>query len=257
MFQYTRLSLIMSIATIAATCGWSTATAEEFRVENKVYVDREEEPRATSTTIFVDGVVYDYLNQPNEITIFDSTRGRFVLLDVTRHVRMELTAEQVSAMSERIKVWAEKQADPYLNFLARPQFDEQWDETTGDLSLASKWITYQLKTAEVENPAIARQYREFSDWYCQLNTAMNPGSRPPFSRLLVNESLARHERFPTEVQLTVRSQGGVFAKKTVIRSEHQLISRLVESDRARVSQTHQYIAMFPQVGLGEYLKSER
>ena len=66
--------------------GPPAARAESFRVDNKVFVNNEKEPRIQSTTIFHEGRVYDFLKSPGEITLFDSARHRFVLLDPARRV---------------------------------------------------------------------------------------------------------------------------------------------------------------------------
>ena len=44
----------------------------------------------------------------------------------------------------------------------------------------------------------------------------------------------------------------MFGQKITVRSEHQVIPRLVESDRARVAQTDQFMAMFPTVSFRQY-----
>ncbi len=54
------------------------ALGQQFRVENAVYLDTENRPYSQSTTIFVDGKVYDYLHQPEEVVIFDPAERRFV-----------------------------------------------------------------------------------------------------------------------------------------------------------------------------------
>ena len=245
------------LAILAAASLASAARADEFRVENKVFADGDDEPQAASTTIFHDGVAYDYLDEPAEVTVIDPSRGRFVLIDMQRRVRTELTADEVAAMTERVKQWAQRQTDPFLSFQAAPQLDEKYDDATGELTLASPWITYRLTTVDAEDEALCRAYHEFADAYSRLNTALNPGARPPFARLAVNEALQRRQRFATGVELTLRPKDGFLAKKTVIRSEHQLVRHLVQSDRDRVAQTGQFMVMFPHVTITEYLQKQK
>jgi len=229
-----------------------TAGQEQFRIENRVFVDDEEEPQVKSTTIFYAGAVYDYLEAPAEVTVFDQAHGRFVLLDLTRRVKTELTTEQVATFVEHLKEWAKNQADPYLRFLADPEFDEQFDETAGELAFTSPWLTYRLTTVDAESEEISKQYREFSDWYCQLNTMINVGARPPFARMIVNRALEDRQQFAREVHLTLRPEEGFLPKRITIRSEHRLIRRLVQSDRDRVAQTDQFMAIFKPVSFVEY-----
>ena len=99
---------------------------------------------------------------------------------------------------------------------------------------------------------LSRQYREFCDWYCQLNTVLNKGSKPPFARMIVNETLENRHLFPREVRLTMQPKGGLIPKRTTVRSEHRLIRQLVESDRQRVAQTHEFMAMYTSVDFQEY-----
>jgi hypothetical protein len=228
------------------------AAAEDFRVENRVFVDGDKQPLVESTTIFHEGVVYDYLAEPPEVTVFDAQRGRFVLLDLTRRVKTELTSERVAQFTKRLKEWAQKQSDPFLEFLGDPHFDEAFDEQTGELTLTSPWVTYRLQTVDTESEAITEQYRQFCDWQCRLNTVLNPGTRPPFARMLVNAALSQRHRLPREVDLTIDHKEGLLAKRVAMRSEHLLVRQLVESDRRRVAQTDQFMAMYTSVDFEEY-----
>jgi hypothetical protein len=242
---------ILAAAVVLAAQG--AAAGEDFRVENAIFAGSEKEPCVESTTIFYSGIVYDYLKSPAEVTVFDKNNGRFVLLDLARRVKTEVPIEKVSTLCQHLKTWAAGQKDPLLRFLANPRFDETFDPPSGKLTLSSPPVTYDLLTASAESPQVAQDYREFSDWYCQLNTLLNPGSRPPFARMAVNAALERHQRLPQQVELTLRPEGFP-PKKVLIRSEHQIVGRLVDSDRDRVAQTDQYLAIFSPVAFDEYQK---
>jgi len=228
------------------------SAAEDFRVENKVFVADEKEPRIESTTIFYGGVVYDYLADPAEVTVFDKDHGRFVLLDMTHRIKTELTTERLEGFTQDLKRWTESQSDPFRKFLGDPHFEEKIDADAGQLTFASPWMTYRLTTVDVESEAVSRQYREFSDWHCQLNTLLNPGSAPPFARMRVNAVLDERRSIPRQVELTIRPKGGLLAKRRTFRSEHLLTRQLVESDRTRVAQTDQFMAMYTAVTFQEY-----
>lgn len=232
-------------------------TDEEFRVDNAVFVNDQKEPQLESTTIFYRGAAYDYLKKPAEIIILDPARDRFVLLDVTRRLHAEVDLTKVREFVDGLQRWAETQSDPLAQFMVHPKFDEAFEESSGELTLSSPWLTYRLTTIPSESTAIARQYRAFSDWYARLNTLLTPGSRPPFARLLVNAAVDGHQRFATQVHLSMKAKRGIPPKKVTVRSEHQLIRRLVESDRDRIAQTDQFLAIFQRVGFEEYLKSAR
>lgn len=245
-------AMLTAVFSAGLFLGTSVAAEEDFRIENKVFVDGEKEPRIQSTTIFHEGVVYDYLAEPAEVTVLDAQHGRFVLLDLTRRIKTELTTERVVDFSEHLKQWAKGQSDEFLQFLADPQFEEEFDESTHELNFTSPWMAYRLTTVGTESEEISEQYREFADWCCRLNTVLNPGARPPFARMKVNAVLHERQQFPRKVELTIQPKESFLAKRLKVRSEHLLIRQLVESDRKRVAQTDQFIAMYTTVDFEEY-----
>lgn len=226
--------------------------SESFCVVNRIYLGDEQEPQVKSTTIFLADTVYDFLDSPAEVTVFDKGQRRFVLLDLTRRVKTELTTDRVASLADRLRAWARTQSDPFLLFLADPKFDRQYDADAGEMAFVSDWMTYRMNTVAAPSEALSHQYREFSDWYCRLNTTLNPGSRPPFARLQVNAALDSHLRFPLEVFLTMRPKGGPMAKRITVRSEHQLTQGLAESDRSRVAQADEFMTIFKPVTFKQY-----
>lgn len=232
---------------------WSQAAlGEQFRIRNKVFAGGGQDPQVQTTTMFMDDMVYDFLEAPPEVTVFDKAGGRFVLLDLGRRVKTELSTERVAALATRLQQWARMQSDPYLRFLASPKFDETFDEHTGELTLSSAWLTYRASSVPARSEAAMRQYREFADWYCRLNTTINPGSRPPFARLELNAALARHGRLAREVVLTLRPKAGPVTKRITIRSEHEVTDGLKATDRSRIAQVEQFMAMFKPVSFEQY-----
>ncbi len=252
------ICLLRVAAVVASVMGTSgappAAFAADFRVENKVFVNNEKEPRTQSTTIFFGGSVYDYLEKPKEITVFDVAHHRFVLLDPARHVKTELTTDEVVALVDNLKRWATTQTDQLLRFLGDPKFEETFDEATGDVWFKSPWVTYRVAGVPAESTAMLQQYREFSDWYTRLNARLNPGSKLPFARLRVNEVLYQRQELPREVRLTMQSKRGISFQKHYARSEHQVIRRLVQEDRDRIAQTDQFLAIFRPIPFDEYQK---
>ncbi len=249
-----------SVLTVVAILGVfggpsSSLVAEEgFRVENKVFLGTDKEPKAESTTIFCQGVIYDYLRNPSETIVLDPARGRFVLLDPNRRVRTELTTQEVMALNDNLRQWAATQTDAFVKFLGAPKFEEQSDERAGEVTFQSPWMTYRVATVDAESDAIARQYRDFTDWYARLNTRLNPGYKFVFARLALNEAIQKRRQLPREITLTVQPKKALTFKKTIIRSEHQFVFRLVESDRDRMAQTGQFMAIFQPVDFTEYEK---
>jgi hypothetical protein len=235
-----------------------TVFGVDFRVENRVFSGGGEEPQVKSETIFLDGVVYDFLEDPREITVFDRTNGRFICLDPKRHICTEMSTKDLESLALGLKDWAADHPDGFLNFLAEPKFDKELDEDTGERVFDSPWMTYRVAAVRTGNPEIASQYANFSDWYGRLNMRINRGSRPPFARMLVNAELDREQLFPEKVHLTLRPKaGGLLSKQITLRSEHKLVRQLVESDHRRIAQTDQYMAIFKPVGFEEYQEGMR
>jgi hypothetical protein len=248
------LSLGVSLISGMIVCAASLPSlGEGFRVENQVFAEDAEEPKIRSTTIFYEDLVYDYLENPQEITVFDRAANRIILLDPLRKVRTELNFRELETLSEQLRTWALGQPDEFLRFSAKPELEEVFDASTGKLQLQSSWLTYEVDTREPARGEILRLYLEFCDWQCLLNTRLNPGSRPPFPRIQLNRALQRLGRVPQEVHLTVRPKGDTFlGEESSARSEHRVIPHLLESDRNRVAQTDQFIAMFRSLPCGEY-----
>lgn len=243
---------LMALWSLGALSTDSPAAGNGFRIENKVFSDDQEEPCIRSTTIFHEGVVYDYLVDPAEVTVLDKEHDRFVLLDMTRRVKTELPTERLISFGDTLRRRSQEESDPFKKFLGSPQFEEEFDKENGQMTFVSPWMTYRLKTVDFPSELLSRQYREFSDWYCRLNTYLNPGARPPFARMVVNGSLAHRRQFPREVELTIRPRENFLAKRHMVRSEHLLVRQLVESDRQRVAQTDQFMAIYAAVGFREY-----
>jgi hypothetical protein len=224
-------------------------------VENEVFIGGGKRADSRSTTIFRDGLVFDYLDEPAEVIVFDKPGSRFVLLDTARRVRTELTTEEVLAFTQRLQQRAEAHPDAYIKFLAAPRFDEHFDKASRELTLSSPWMSYRLVLADAGSPTIAQQYRESCDWYARVNALLTRGSKPPLARLAVNAALVEQEAIAREVCLTLTPEEGAPAKRSTVRSTHRLNRRLSEADRDRVVQTRQFMEIFQPVSFAEYRRA--
>ena len=246
------LEKLVTLLLLVFVCS-SPVLGEGFRVENQVFSEDEEEPISKSTTIFHEDLVYDYLESPKEITVFDRTSGRIILLDPVKKIRTELTTRNLETLAQKLRNWAGGQGDEFLRFSSQPAFEEDYDNSTGGLRLQSPWISYQVETTPPSRREILELYLEFCDWYALLNARLDPGSRPPFPRMQLNRVLAEQGRMPQEVQLTVRPKGDTFlAEEISARSQHHVVPHLLESDRTRIAQTDQFMAMFRPLPFNEY-----
>lgn len=237
---------------LLAALGHAASRPEDFRVENRVFVNANKEPAAESTTLFHRGVVYDFLNKPAEVTVFDPVENRFILLDVERKLKTQLSTKTIHEALDRLKRLADKSKDPKIQFLYHPAFKESVDQKTDELVFEAGVITYRVKGEPAGSAELAHQYRQFSDAYARLNTYLRPGSRPPFARLIVNEAIEKRKEIPSQILLTVKLRRGLSFRKNNLRSEHRLIKRLLESDRRRIAQAGEQMASFTEVGFREY-----
>jgi hypothetical protein len=243
-------ALLLSCGTTLVT---KAAPAADFRVQNAVFAQGQSQPQSQGVTIFYGGLVYDFLNEPAEVIIFDKAHRQFSLLDITRRVRSQISIDEVRAFANRAKQRLSGHPNPNVKWLADPSFEESFDRESSELTLKSPSITYQAQV-QATDLAVAAQYHEFSDWYAQFNHAFNPKSWPPFPRMMLNEAIERHQGVAKEVHLTaVLSPQEAPTKVT---SRHQLALRLDSSDMKRVAEAREYLRSFPSVSLGEYRRGK-
>ncbi|HTQ38536.1 MAG TPA: hypothetical protein VMJ32_05885 [Pirellulales bacterium] len=246
-------TLTFGIVAGMALGGAAPTSADEFRVESKVYSGKDESNTSQSVTLFTDDRVYDFLSSPDEITVFDFQRNRIVVLDPNRKLRTEMTTDRLNEFTEQLRVRAARQTDALLKFAANPKFDgsksdDQW------LQFSSPQMTYRVQPAKPDNPNVVHEYRMFSDWSARLNAMTHPGALPPFPRLAVNDALEHNGQIPESVQLTVVAQNHLMAKPMVLRSEHLLTMRLLPTDRKRIDDAGKDLVTYPEVSLEEYLR---
>lgn len=242
---------VLLVGLLLGSVSTARLAAQDFRVDNRVFVDQEKTPSSQSTTIFRDGDIFDFLEQPEEFLIFLESRQEFVLLNVARRVRTDIPGARVVEFTDAMRQRAEKQDKPFLQFMANPLLEQEVDNNTGALTFRSPWITYRVLPAAAD-PAVARRYREFSDWYARIGPILQPGALLPLARMQVNLQLQRRGVVPREVSLTVTPARGMPEHETHVRSEHRLVERLTAADEARVAQARQMMAIFTQVDLREY-----
>lgn len=256
MFRFQTAFALLSTGAFLAmlTCPSPTA-ADNFRVNNEVFLDNQKTPSTQSITIFHDGVVYDSMKSPAEMVVFDKNASRFILMNPANQTRAELNTADITAFVNQLQRLAAKHPDPVVKFLADPKFQERFDESMGEITLTSPMISYRLVLSTGESEAAAEQYREFSDWYARLNTLLNPGSRPPFGRLAVNDVVAKHKAIAAQVILAIAASkpGG---QPTNIRTTHQVVRQLSQGDVDYVAKIRKSMTDYKLISFDQYRKSE-
>jgi hypothetical protein len=250
------LSFVTCLTTVAGGVFAQSAPslAENFRIETKVFEGKKKEPVSETTTIFCDGVVYDFLKSPAQTAVFrrpsGKNAGRFILLNEDHRIRTEISTKRLAGAMVDLRSWAGQQKNEVLKFAANPEFKESFEPGTGQLVLASHVESYTVETEPVKHPQAASEYREFLDWYAQLNTLLT-GSPPPQPRLELNRSLSRHKAIPKTVELT-RAGGG-----EPLRAEHDFTWMLSQDDMARIEEANAALASYHDVKNEEYLQTSK
>ncbi len=243
-------------AALAAPAVAVLPDTDGFRIDNSVYAGNDREPSVRTTTLFLDGVVYDFMEQPQEAIVLEKEAGRFTLLNMNRRVRTELSVEEVVGLNRGMRERAATHENPFVRFLADPEFEERFDLASGALTLDSPWITYKIEMINVDDPTIAEVYRDFADMYCQVNTMLNPSASPPFARMQVNAALAERHAIPAAIHLTIRPKRSFPPTRFTLRSEHELVRSVGQPDLDRVAQTREFMSIFKLVSFEEYRRAE-
>ena len=228
--------------------------AEGFRIETKIYVgeeNEEAEPVSETTTLFLDGAVYDFLEKPEQTAVFrkpaSGKPGQFTLLNDEHSIQTKISTDQLAGTMKKLRSWASQQRDPFLQFAANPKFDETFDKDNGKLVLASHLENYTVSTTTAQHPDVLGEYKEFLDWYAQLNTLLSSEKLPPQPRLQLNAALARHEVVPEKVQL---SRAG----EDPLRAEHTFTWRLSQDDQKRIDDVRAALSTFRELNNDEFLR---
>lgn len=248
-----RFVLVLFLTSAAATRA-EQPNPEDFKVENSVYTGDQQEPAIRTITYFTGKAVYDCMKAPAEVAIFEKSARRFVLIDVSRRDRTELSTEQVAAFTQQLKDLAARNVDPLIKFSAQPVFQEHFDAAVNELTFSSQWLNYRVVLESQADQEIVARYREFCDWDARLNALLTPGMLPPFGRLQVNASVAQHRALPGQVFLTITSPKAG-QPPTKIHSEHRLVRPLTAADLSYLAHLRASLGDFKLVSFQEYRKS--
>ncbi|MBP88960.1 MAG: hypothetical protein CMJ64_19980 [Planctomycetaceae bacterium] len=235
----------------------TTTAAQDFRMETDVVVGKEPKPVAQNLTLFTGNLVYDFaLGSADElaireVTILNTQKSSIVLMDLTRKIRTEVSTDTLLRFTVRIrKIALEKR-----NGAVALDFQTQSDNKAKTVALTSERVTYIVSARETQQPDAVTRYREFADWYAQLN-AMRPGNLPPFGRLQLNRELASRQWLPETITRTVVIDK-LRRRRQELRSKHIVAWQLTNTDRRRINDAAGYQVGFQRVTLEDYLQPEK
>lgn len=248
----------------------------QLRIDTQLFVNGQKQ-RHKPRSLFDDGKVYDYLNGPGEVTIFEPAEKRFTLLhrskglacrvsllEIERHLE-QLRREALEAVRQ-----AEEQPTESSLRLARlvrwgwqPTFQEIYDPQLRQLKLKSPYVVYSIRGVPMERfhgasreqaaeatDGVAAALRSYWDWYARLNARLNGGALPPAARLEVNDRLVAYRLVPEEVELQL-----LFGQPTTVRAAHKTSAGLRPEDHDRLEDTRRSLSAARIVSLEEYLRA--
>jgi len=224
----------------------ASAAAQDFRVYTKIYDIRGTTPKLVgrSTSLFHAGVVYDYLDGDQQMTICEPAHEQFVIIDDARRRKTVVpyeyiehrlftaasrTEEKIGELRRQRDTRAKDIADR-LQFQLAPRFKETFDEKECVLSLKSPFLSYEVKCQRIDSDELRNGYLNYTDWAQRLNFLVNPHAMLPPPRLALNEALRRRQLLPVKVTLNTNSSDG-----RKLRAEHRFDWRLDPSDMKRIT----------------------
>jgi hypothetical protein len=159
------------VVVVTGMMAWSeVACAQDFRVDSKVFSGSESAPHSTNITLFRGHHVYDFLDKPQQVTFYDLDRGRIVMVDPQRRLKVEVSRTMLDAFANNLRHMEGKTNDTLLRFALRPSFDERDGKGKHERIFASKPLTYQVQTQPEEADGMAAAYRGFGDASARLNS---------------------------------------------------------------------------------------
>ena len=246
------LSTFSVFMLLVASHGLPFAKAQELRIETEVYSGDSDESLSHTVTLFDAGTVYDFVDDRQQVAVFrpptSSRAGQFILLDLQSQRRTEVSTDKIQGLMDKLSKWALEQEDEMLKFSAKPEFDENFEADSGQLTLDSPQWNYTVATVPAEDNETLVQYRQFVDWYTRLNVMMH-GAPPPGPRLALNAAFERHGVVPVEIRRKVQS------KSDALRATHLFSWRLSREDRSQVEEVRKHLASFEKVDNKDFLAS--
>jgi hypothetical protein len=254
MAAFKRHSVAVLLGTIVAIGGAASLVgAEAFRVDTELFQNQDKKPFGEQLTIFTEGgTVYDFcLTAPQEVTVFDSRRGVFTLLDESRRVKAVVTTQELLGYNFDLENHAPQSNNALFAFCAAPQFEttekeiDRSGQTTIELRLTAKPLTYVAEGQRFGHPEAVKAYRHFADWCARLNATC--GNSPAAARMALNQALAERDLLPLEITRTEWNK-----KKLETRSQHRINWILAGEDQKKIDHAGDMMATFQLVSYDEY-----
>ena len=207
------------------------------------------------TTLFLRDSFYDFVGENGEIVFFDSAKDVLTLLDPELKLQTQLVPTEMKKRFDETVAEYAKVPEDGKRFLGKPSFQEEWEPTSGQLTLQSYWIDYTIKTHPFPAAGMSEQFFSFSDWICFLLFRTNPDIGTPYTRVEVNRILREKDRFPRTISVSIYPKGKrLMAQEDRFSTVSQISQTLTASDRKRIEQATGFMRRFTVVPFDEYQK---
>lgn len=228
---------------------------DSFRVNNKVYLEKETKPVAQTCTMFYGGKVYDFLTNPEETIIYDPPQQRFLLLCSATKSQCSLSLDEVLEFGRMMKESLPQVKDDFLRNCLDPQFEVTTDEKTEQDVYAQAKITYRVTTRRELEAGMAKIYADFANNYAILNVLLSPQNIPPFARIKINEAIAEKNELPDTVEVIMKRRFNPLSTtlgKERVRTVHNFMAGLGDADLSRIRKAGEYFGQYKKVSFSEY-----
>lgn len=215
-----------------------------FRVNYKILETAESTIVSSGKTLFCDGNIYDFVDNSDEVIVFNSKANKIYVLDVKERKKWQASPEEVEEYVSKIYRWGMSHPKAEIRQYFQPDFKINYEEEKEEYSFVSENFSYFVTPKKPEKPEFLEKYRYFARWSCQTNMMLSPGSKTLYARSVVNETVFNAGFMIESLQLSIKNSKNPFAKPLVLLSEYQYLPRLVDNDLTTIRQVEDYLVLF-------------
>ena len=245
-----RFSVLLALVVMIGSASVTHGQSEDFRMQTSVFVGNNSAAAVSSLTMFNGTTIYDFIENESEfgeITVFDVKRGRFVLLDPQRKIKTTLTKDFLVRFLDQV---LSQTSNTALTKYVQQKLQHEFNLSTKTVRVMSEHLTYQATGIAPKFDSAIQRYRHFADWVARLNST-RIGNLPPYSRFELNRLMAKQKLMPKSIVRTLMLDE-VGLRKQTVRSEHTINWQLTNTDRKRISNTGDQMAIFKEVSADEF-----
>lgn len=232
------------------------ALGQQFKIESQIYINGEDQPSSSNTTLFSDGLVFDLQTkgpQSHEATILQPKQHQTILLDRLRRMKLVLDDVQLIKMADALR--RETAQDKSAGFLVNERFEERLSLDNGAATLKSPTIEYSIRGSRPADLTVFPVYSNFIDAFTRLQVS-DPHAFSPFPRMRLNETIRKVGWVPSEVNVKFKSNP-LMKQGLNATSKHTFIADLSASDLETIATLKNEWLNFEAVDLYEFRRLKK